>query len=95
MRITKKMLEAKISDLNLVTGSPISYYKNPESKDYVTSIDHFCLDCAYGGYSLHRVCNEHGGVNDRYCYGRHTARELYDRINAMIEGYQLAKEGSI
>ena len=89
MRVSKKMLNARIEILNKTTGSPVNYRQNKE--DNKTSIGHFCLDQAYGGYSLNRVCNEMGGVTDRFCYGRHTARELFDRVTAMIEGYQLAK----
>ena len=90
MRITKKMLQSKIDLLNTITGSPTSYWDETGARR-VTSIGHFCLDQAYGGYSLERVCNDSGGVTDRHCYGRHTARGLSDLITAMVDGYQLAQ----
>ena len=94
MRITKKMLEAKIDSLNTITGSPVSYFQSTDPDNRKTSIGHFTLDQAYGGYSLERVCNEGGGVDDRHCYGRHTARELHGLLTAMIDGYCLAKESN-
>jgi len=85
-RISEKQLHSVINTLNEVTGSPAEY-----RGENGTNIGHFCLDVAYGGYSLNRLSNTQGGVTTRYCYGRHTKRELYDLIHAMIQGVLLGK----
>jgi len=77
MRITKKDLEAKVERLN-------TYAKNLPTKPQ------YELSCAYGGYALHRVINERGGVTDVFDSGHIPGRELFQMINAMIFGITLA-----
>ncbi len=86
MRVSEKELRGLINRLNKETGSPVEY-RDPVTTD--TNVGHFTLDCAYGGYSLNRISNKQGGVTDRYCYGRHTKVELYDRIGALLQGLEL------
>jgi len=73
MRITKKDLEAKVERLN-------TYAKNLPTKPQ------YELSCAYGGYALHRVINERGGVTDVFDSGH----ELFQMITAIIYGITLA-----
>lgn len=76
MRITQKDLTAIIYRLNLEANTPLDYGE----------IGHYCLSCAYGGYSLHQLVNEKGGVMDIFNSGHIKGRELYQMINAYILG---------
>lgn len=80
MRITKKDLHNIINRLNLVAKTPQNW----------PNVGHFCLSCAYGGYSLHQLENERGGVRDVFSSGHIPARDLYFRIDAFIQGLTYA-----
>ena len=91
MRITKSHLQAKAKQLNKITGAPLeAYTQTPEGK-LRANIGHFHISCAYGGYSLHRMVGESGGVNDIFNCGHMPARELADRISAFERGLEFNK----
>lgn len=77
MRITQKDLEARVERLN-------EYAKQLPTKPQ------YKLSCAYGGYALHRVVNERGGVTDVFDSGHIPGRELFQMLGAMILGITLA-----
>ena len=85
MRITEKDLDKAVERLNKLTGSPLTYM----NEDRKTNIGHFCLDYAYGGVQLQRVCNHSGGVRDVLITGFVTKKELYAQIHAFIRGFEL------
>lgn len=87
MRITEKDLSKAVERLNELTGSPLTYM----DENRKTNIGHFCLDYAYGGVQLQRVCNESGGVSTYLHSGFTTKKDLYNLIHAFIDGYKLAK----
>ena len=76
MRITQKDLSILINRLNITAKTPQEWPK----------VGHFCLDCAYGGYSLHQLISDKGAVRDVFNSGHIPARDLYFRICAFIEG---------
>lgn len=90
MRITEKDLTKIVERLNELTGSPLTYM----DENRKTNIGHFCLDYAYGGVQLQRVCNHSGGVSTFLNSGYTTKRELYNLIHAFIDGYKTA-EGEV
>ena len=47
---------------------------------------HYEISGAYGGYNLHRICNEGGGVENVFGCGHVPARDLYNRMRAYLEG---------
>lgn len=87
-RITDKQLKAVVDRINRITGS----HENYCSEDGSTTIGHYCLDGAYGGVSLHRICSAGGGVTDVLSCGHVTKRQLYELMHAWIRGYNAAKE---
>jgi hypothetical protein len=87
-RITEKMLQIRVDHLNKITGSPESPWTRDESGAH-SNIGNFHLSHAYGGVSLHRMSNEQGGVSDVFSSGHVPKRELFDKICAFIDGYQL------
>lgn len=90
MRITKQMLLNKIQYLNEITNSPLKPYIEVDGK-YKAQIGCFTLYQAYGLNGLHRIVNEGGGVTDRYVYGLHSKRDLYERVCSFIDGINFKK----
>ena len=80
MRITRKHLEAKADTLNRMSGltEPVEY----------NTIGSFHISGAYGGYAVHQVMNEHGGVSD-LTYGHGPAREAAKFLDGMIAGFRM------
>ena len=89
MRITLKKLESLCEYLNEVTESPIESYVRIDGRN-VGQIGNFYISSACGGYNVNRISNEGGGCTEPLGSGHRPARELYEQMNAFIDGYQLA-----
>jgi len=74
-RITQYMLEMKVDSLNRLKG-----FKNAN----YSTIGAYTLSYAYGGVSLHRYVNKHGGVCDVFSCGHIPKRDLFNRICAYM-----------
>lgn len=89
-RITNRDLEAVIKRINILTNSPLESWertKLPDGRLTTTSnIGNYHLSSAYGGFSLHRMSNESGGVTTPLNCGYVTKRELYGLMQAYISG---------
>ncbi len=81
--VTLTQLEAICTRINRLTDSPLSPYSEGKS-----NIGNYHLDGAYGGYALHRMDNESGGVTDVLQCGHTTKRDLAERMWAWIRGYE-------
>ena len=90
-RITRKQLETAVDTLNEMTGSPLEPYTNRGDK-WVANVGNFHISGAYGGFCLHRMANEGGGVHDVFYCGHVPARELFGLIRAYRQGIQLMRE---
>jgi len=88
--ITLKHLEATVNRINQMTGNNPEAYSKVENK-YTANIGNYHLNGAYGGYALHRMHNLSGGVSDVFQCGHVTKRELMNRMQAFINGYNAAK----
>jgi hypothetical protein len=53
---------------------------------YSANIGNYHLSGAYGGFSLHRMDTDGGGVQDVLGCGHISKRDLYDRMHAFIRG---------
>ena len=90
-RITIKFLNAQCTRLNRMTGSPMEpYTKSPEGT-LKANVGCFHISRAYGGYCLHRMHNEGGGVSSPLHTGHIPARELSNLIGAYIAGIESTK----
>lgn len=87
MRITTKQLQNAIDELNEVSNQPLQPWVKTES-GYKASIGCYHLAGAYGGYQLHQMANEGGGVHNVFYVGYVSKRELYNFICAMVQGVQ-------
>jgi len=86
MRITEKMLQARVDWLNELTNQPATpWTKNAEGK-MKANIGNYHISGAYGGVCLHRMCTEGGGVQDVFSCGHIPKRELFERICAFMSG---------
>jgi hypothetical protein len=89
-RITKKNLQARIETINSILNRPLTPYTQVEGK-LVANIGNFSLSQAYGGYCVHLMCNDGGGVSTPIWAGHIPARDAYERISAFIAGIQFSK----
>lgn len=89
-RITEKDLQATVDRINRVTGSPTEGYTKDGNK-FTANVGHYHLSFAYGGVSLHRMGNIHGGISDVFRCGHTTKRDLYERMHAFLAGLETAK----
>ena len=85
MRITEKDLKNTIDRINKVTGKPMEPYSKDKDGKITGNIGNYHLDCAYGGYALHQMINEHGGIRQLFP-GHGTKRELYNQMHAYLGG---------
>jgi len=92
-RITEKMLQARIDYLNRITGSPESPYAPGEDGKMKAQIGNYHLSHAYGGVCVHRMSNEHGGINTPIISYHAPKRECFDALGAYIDGYEACKRG--
>lgn len=89
-RITRKNLDACVDMLNRMTNSPPESYVEVDGR-WKAQPGNFHISGAYGGYALHRMCNEGGGVSDVFNSGHMKARELYELIHAFRRGIEFSK----
>ena len=89
MRITNKDIEKRVLTLNDLAGTPKEPYAKIDGK-FEPQAKCYHLSFAYGGVALHQMCDEGSGVRD--IFGGHMPkRELYERLNAFINGFGSAK----
>lgn len=84
-RITRSFLEAKAATINSMRGVPAEPYRTVNGKA-VANVGNYHISGAYGGYSLHRMCNESGGVSDVFSCGHIPARQLAALMSAYTAG---------
>jgi len=86
-RITLAHLSAVIARINRATGSPADPYAKQPDGSHKAQPGCYHLSRAYGGYSLHQMSNENGGVRDVFACGHISARDLANRMHAFLAGF--------
>ena len=86
MRITKGHLLRQVERINRVYGFKLEPYTKLSSGKYEPNPNVFHLSWAYGGVSLHQMCEDGTGIKDVFSCGHVSKRELYNRITAFAEG---------
>jgi hypothetical protein len=84
-RITRKMLESRIEYINTVLGTPLTPYTKTDS-GFSANIGNLHLSQAYGGYCVHEMHNDAGGVSTPIWAGHIPARDAYGRMCAFVNG---------
>jgi hypothetical protein len=80
---TLKFLQAQVDRINRTAGTPLEPWADSKAQ-----IGNYHLDGAYGGYALHQMGNESGGIRDVFRCGHVTKRELSNRISAFLVGLE-------
>jgi len=83
---TKRELETVVERLNRITNSPLATYTKRDDGKFTANIGNYHLSGAYGGYALHRLVNEAGGVQDVLRTGHVPKAELCRLMHAFIQG---------
>jgi len=91
-RITIKNLEALCEALNKATGSPLVPYVRGEDGKLRGQIGNFHVSSDYGGFCIHRMANEQGGVTTPIVHGHIPARDLFERMHCWLAGYNEGKK---
>lgn len=86
-RITAKNLTNVIAHLNKLTGNPLKPYELVGDK-HVSQRGNYHLSGAYGGWALHQMVGEGGGIRDVLQSGHVPAKQLYNLIHAYIRGLE-------
>lgn len=92
-RITRAHLDAKAATINSMRGAPAEPYRMVNGKP-VANVGNYHISSAYGGYSLHKMCNESGGAAHVLTIGHVSARELAGLMSAYIAGMYDATRGA-
>lgn len=90
-RITIKHLDALCARINAATGSPATPYTRDAGGKHKANVGNYHISQAYGGYCLHRMVNEYGGVYTPLSGGHGPARELYEQMRAFLAGIEQGK----
>lgn len=90
-RITRTDLQAVVTRLNTVTGSPAEPYTRRDDGTYTANVGNYHLSGAYGGWCVHRMSNDGGGVTTPISYGHIPARELYEQLHAYLRGFEAGR----
>ena len=91
-RVTMGMLEKKVDYLNKLTGNASTPWTRGDDGKLTANIGNYHLSGAYGGWCLHQMDNEGGGVHVPFNCGYVPKRELFYRICAFIDGIQAGRE---
>lgn len=89
MRITQKVLDAMVEDLNKEVNLPGAWTKTDDG-GIKANPGSFTLGAVYGGYRLEMITTYGGGTCD--VSGFLTARELYNYIKGMHLGHDIAAQ---
>jgi len=87
MRVTSKMLEAKVDSLNALTNNSLDTWKVTD-KGLQGLVGNYHISQAYGGVALYQIANSGGGVHDIFNRGHMPKRELAGLIDAYMAGIQ-------
>jgi len=90
-RITRKELDGSINYLNRITSNAAEPYRK-EGDKWIANIGNFHISGAYGGFALHQMGNEDGGIRDIFQQGHMPMRELYNLVYAYAKGIVFARE---
>lgn len=88
-RITRKHLDALVARINTVMGTPAEPYRRREDDSgVIANVGNYHISGAYGGWCLHQMVNEGGGVRSVFGVGHVPARQLYDQMQAYMRGIE-------
>ena len=93
-RITRKHIEATCAAINRELGTPETPYTEKAGGGLKANVGNYHVSGAYGGYCIHRMSNESGGVSTPIMYGHIPARQCNDQARAFLAGLIEARRGA-
>jgi hypothetical protein len=87
-RVTKRNLEGLVERINKITNSPLVPWRRNNDGRLRANIGNFHLSGAYGGYAVHRMVTDGGGIEVAFGGGYAPKRELWELGQAYINGLQ-------
>lgn len=90
-RITLSHLTAIIARINRAAGTPAEPYALGADGRHHAQPGCYHLSRAYGGFCLHQIATEGGGVRDVFSCGHVPARDLANRMFAYLAGFDAAR----
>lgn len=90
-RVRQSDLEARVNRINRTLGLPEEPYKAERGPngELQGNPGTYKLDGAYGGWALTRMARD-GGTGEATVLTRGSARDLYDRMGAFLDGIEAA-----
>jgi hypothetical protein len=85
-RISEAALQSVVDRINRTMGTPLTPYTRDESGKFAANVGNYHLDGAYGGWALHQMGSESGGIRDVLRSGHVPKRDLYNQMCAFLEG---------
>ena len=89
-RITIKMLESQVDELNRLAGFDGCKLWNRDGNRNRATVGMYYIDQAYSGCNLAKIATEGGGISCPLGYGMRTKRELHNELSAYIAGIRYA-----
>ena len=93
MRITQKDLEAVVSRINRICGTPATPYAMIPDGSFAPNANCYHLSYAYGGVQLVQMSSTIGctGVRNVLGTGHIPKADLYNRMQSFISGLEVSK----
>ncbi len=87
MRITDRILQMKVDQINKAAGTPLTYATKQITGENIINIGHYHLDHAYGGVKLVQTLSLEGDI---HCITPSYApkRELHGLLCAFLSGLE-------
>jgi hypothetical protein len=91
-RIAQHDLQARVNRINRTLGLPEDPYQAERGPngELQGNPGTFKMDGAYGGWALNRMARD-GGTGESCVLTRGSARDLYDRMGAFLDGIDAAR----
>lgn len=83
-RITQRDLDGTVARLNTALDRPAESWVKGDDGRYHANIGNLHLDGAYGGWELHEMVTDGGGIHVLSSGGHVSKRELYQQLHAML-----------
>ena len=87
-RTTVKTLEAICKRINEAKGAPLTPYTKQADGKFIANVGNYHLSGAYGGYCLHLMENQGGGISTPLVSGHVPKRELELAMRSFLSGIE-------
>lgn len=83
MRVTRKMIDNIIEEINKKENRPLGAWTRQDNGNFIANIGNLHFYICLGVFALHEIVTEGGGVN--VPYSASTKKELYAYLNGRFQ----------